>query len=124
MIPKFLEPITNEFAGEMHASRVRLPADMIAVADSNGDGRGDYSISPKPSSNHIVPGRIHGGGANVLFCDGHVTHYRQEELLIAERRDLHLNPVDAPKYRMWNNDHRSPWDDLVPPPFPGKGKAP
>ena len=28
------------------------------------------------------PGRVHGGGANVLFCDGHVTWYRQEDLIV------------------------------------------
>jgi prepilin-type processing-associated H-X9-DG protein/prepilin-type N-terminal cleavage/methylation domain-containing protein len=106
--------------GDMPASRVRRPAEMIAIADS-GDkpmagnvGYSDYIILPWASS-PLPPGRIHAGGANVLFCDGHVTWYRQEELLISDSPQR----SEAPRIRMWNNDHLAPWDLQT-----GKGKAP
>ncbi len=93
---------------------------MIAVADSgqpppdpHHKGRMDYAINPRPSS-YIPPGRVHGGGANVLFCDGHVTWHPQADLLIPEPDTI----ADAPKIRMWNNDHMAmPWDNFGP----GKG---
>ena len=99
-------------AGDMRATRIRMPADMIAVADSEGDALGDYLINPGVIP-YVPPGRIHGGGANVLFCDGHVALYRQEDLLIPYPPTM----ADAPKIRMWNNDHLAPWDHGTP----GKG---
>ena len=87
--------------GELPASRVRAPADMIAIADSDADGKADFYIIPY--SETLRPGRIHAGGANVLFCDGHVTWYRQEDLVIDPARDR----SQWPKMRMWNNDNRT-----------------
>ena len=91
-------------AGDLRASRVKMPAEMIAVADSTADGKDDYVIAPIKSLGYksAWPGRVHNGGANVLFCDGHVTWYRQEHLLVNED---HATP--APEARMWNNDHRA-----------------
>ena len=43
------------------------------------------------------------GGANALSCDGHVTWYRQEELVVEfSNFSTPVNPVIA---RMWNYDH-------------------
>ena len=48
------------------------------------------------------PGAVHEGGANVLFCDGHVEWYLQKDLI-----DVHRdNPKSREMTRMWNNDHR------------------
>jgi len=76
---------------------------MIAIADSNANGLLDYHISAfkETGAKHMWPGRVHGGGANVLFCDGHVTRYPQEELLVGEA-DRRLRPSNV---RRWNNDH-------------------
>jgi prepilin-type processing-associated H-X9-DG protein/prepilin-type N-terminal cleavage/methylation domain-containing protein len=103
--PRIPNVFQHPSCGEMPASRVRRPAEMIAVADSDGNGRTDFKIIPRKSSD-VLPGRIHGGGANVLFCDGHVAWYRQEDLAIGESTTL----ADVPKIRMWNNDHLAPWD--------------
>jgi prepilin-type N-terminal cleavage/methylation domain-containing protein/prepilin-type processing-associated H-X9-DG protein len=86
---------------ELPAVRVRQPEDMIAVADSNGDAMGDYYVAPLPEDVRCWPGAIHARGANVLFCDGHVLWYRQEDLLIHDP----WIPSDRPKVCMWNNDH-------------------
>ena len=100
----------NAYAGDMRASRIRVPADMIAVADSEGDALADYVINPGTTP-FVLPGRIHASGANVLFCDGHVALYRQEELLIR----IPYTFEDGPKIRMWNNDHLAPWDLITRP---------
>lgn len=60
------------------ATRVKSPADMIAIADTTADGRDDFRISPDSFFHH--PAAVHGSGANVLFCDGHVLWYPQREL--------------------------------------------
>jgi prepilin-type processing-associated H-X9-DG protein len=88
---------------ELPASRVKVPEDMVAVTDSNGNGLWDYGSIPHASGSHGVPGRVHGGGANVLFCDGHVTWYRQEDLLVAD--DARRDPGQWHRIRRWNNDH-------------------
>jgi prepilin-type N-terminal cleavage/methylation domain-containing protein/prepilin-type processing-associated H-X9-DG protein len=52
-------------------SRVKCPADMICIADAQGDGDGDFVLNPNAIS-YYAPGAVHRGGTNVLFCDGHV----------------------------------------------------
>jgi prepilin-type processing-associated H-X9-DG protein len=94
-----LEGPTLPDAGELHASRVHAPEQMIAIADASTRGINAFIINPKAVSPHLHPGRVHGGGANVLFCDGHVQWYLQ--------RDLVLTVPQTPEYervaRMWNN---------------------
>jgi prepilin-type processing-associated H-X9-DG protein/prepilin-type N-terminal cleavage/methylation domain-containing protein len=108
--------------GEMPAARIRVPSDMIAVADSDGGGqtpfrltwRADHLIAPDRTSD-ALPGRLHAGGANVLFCDGHVTWYLQEDLIGFSR-----SPADQPRIIRWNNDHHARGDNpsAIPPPTP------
>jgi prepilin-type processing-associated H-X9-DG protein/prepilin-type N-terminal cleavage/methylation domain-containing protein len=88
---------------ELKASRVRMPAEMIAIADSTADGRNDALI--KPQGANLKPGRIHGGGANVLFCDGHVQWHPQKDLTLPDGADESY-PSRA---RVWNYDYL---DDL------------
>jgi prepilin-type processing-associated H-X9-DG protein len=98
--------IAPGFEGEVPASRVRVPADMIAVADSNGDGGHDFLISLIGSIPQVWAGNVHSGGSNVLFCDGHVAWYARQELTVNDPP----SEADRPKIRMWNNDHRAPGD--------------
>jgi prepilin-type processing-associated H-X9-DG protein/prepilin-type N-terminal cleavage/methylation domain-containing protein len=88
---------------ELPATRVRLPADMIALADSNGDAEADFLIS---MLGRDMPGTIHSGGANVLFCDGHVQWYPLREITTPIGEPI---PGETRKriMRMWNNDHRA-----------------
>jgi prepilin-type N-terminal cleavage/methylation domain-containing protein/prepilin-type processing-associated H-X9-DG protein len=101
--------LRNTFAGaspELKASRVRMPAEMVAVADSTADGRYDPFIRPKAAAPYTLPGRIHGGGANALFCDGHVTWYLQKDLILPATSD----PSYPSKARIWNYDHQGHTD--------------
>jgi prepilin-type processing-associated H-X9-DG protein/prepilin-type N-terminal cleavage/methylation domain-containing protein len=89
---------------EKRAAAVVRPAEMIAIADSNADALSDWSLFPFRTHPQVWPGRVHGGGANVLFCDGHVTWYRQEDLLTEG------GGIPAAVVRMWNDDHRTGLD--------------
>jgi prepilin-type processing-associated H-X9-DG protein len=99
--------VSSSFPRDLHeipASQVRIAEDMIAIADSNANGLLNFHISAfkETGAKHMWPGRVHGGGANVLFCDGHVTWYPQQELLVDVTSDARLRPY---KVRRWNNDH-------------------
>ena len=99
--------VSSSFPRDLHeipASQVRVAEDMIAIADSNANGLLNFHISAfkETGAKHMWPGRVHGGGANVLFCDGHVTWYPQQELLVDVTSDARLRPY---KVRRWNNDH-------------------
>jgi prepilin-type processing-associated H-X9-DG protein len=91
----------------IRTSRVKYPAEMIAMADSMqvpvafaiaysyllavGDG-----ARPSPER--------HNGGANVTFCDGHVENILNKRLL--EDSDL--------ARRRWNNDHEPHFEVAIP----------
>ena len=102
------DPGCND-CGEVAVSRIKSPSEMIAIADSLADFEWDTAIDPTPPSaeeeNHEAPSNRHMGGAEVLFCDGHVTWFLQEKLV--EKDDV--------ARQRWNNDHlphRDEWDDL------------
>jgi prepilin-type processing-associated H-X9-DG protein len=85
---------------------------MIAIADTVADGWAHPVITPWPTSrtgtppagDHTrrQPGTIHNKGANVLFCDGHVSWYAQKDLINVSG-DL---PPAVLMRRMWNNDNQ------------------
>jgi prepilin-type processing-associated H-X9-DG protein len=90
---------------------VQAPARMIALGDTTATLPPDTSVLPTVtpadilwwSSPYAFPGawggpgvaNWHGGGANILFCDGHVEYAKQSVWMEAstERR------------RLWNNDN-------------------
>jgi len=81
-----------KMVGELKASRVKKAAEMIMIADNTPDGHWDFNIDPTTPSE--APGKVHKGGANVLFCDGHVVWMHQKELIL-------YNP-DNPSIKFWN----------------------
>lgn len=96
---------------ELKSSRVRKSAEMIAIADNYPDGDWDFCIDPRDPKQ--APAGIHGGGANFLWCDGHVTKMLRKEYCLFDQK----NPTIAygpttPFYQkiapMWNNLHDAP----------------
>jgi prepilin-type processing-associated H-X9-DG protein/prepilin-type N-terminal cleavage/methylation domain-containing protein len=87
------------------STKVKKPAEMIAIADSNGEF-GNFLMAAAewqagmPDGSGRAPGYIHQGGANVLFCDGHVQWYLQKDLLVAD-----WQRGNEPIRRLWNNDN-------------------
>jgi prepilin-type processing-associated H-X9-DG protein len=73
---------------------------MVAITDSTAEGNSDALTMPYLGTWQLDPGRVHGGGTNVLFCDGHVTWYRREDLEIKQ-----FSPKEYPRVRIWNYDH-------------------
>ena len=106
----YISPVFVANAGEfghieLRASRVKVPAAMIAVMDTTVDGKYDYIVHASTSGYpQNWPGRVHGGGTNVLFCDGHVTWYRQEDVLVDHSIGGRYTP-EWVKSRMWNHCH-------------------
>lgn len=95
---------------EISESQVLNASEMIAIGDSDGNGVMDGDIAfqglplylPGRPVLPLPPGNRHKGGANIVFCDGHVEWAKQSKWL--ERTD------DAA--RRWNNDnkpHRELW---------------
>ena len=93
--------IAEQGTGSVRADRVKSASQMIAVADATADGFWDTAIAP--GAPKVYPGRIHKGGANVLFCDGHVQWYPQSDLVLGP---VYESPENLPKRRMWNRDHQ------------------
>jgi prepilin-type processing-associated H-X9-DG protein/prepilin-type N-terminal cleavage/methylation domain-containing protein len=90
-------------AGHLRANRVKLPSDMIAIGDTTADGLSDCMINPRSGAEHVLwPATVHSGGANILFCDGHVRWFLRKDLLVG---DDWTAPRAREIRRMWNNNH-------------------
>lgn len=82
-------------------SVVRTPADLIAVGDIKpGLTMGEMFwtsgyFDPCSTNTSFWPGASHGGGANMLFADGHVESGR------------HTNWLSIANRHRWNNDGQS-----------------
>ena len=99
-------PIGLKTGGETPLSWVKYPSEMIAITDTAGRRYQDFHLYPDYGT-VAGPGNIHGGGANALFCDGHVLWYPQLELALP---DPPYTGDKRARYdriaRMWNFDHR------------------
>jgi prepilin-type processing-associated H-X9-DG protein len=92
---------------ELKATRVKKPAEMICIADNTPDGSYDFNIDPRNYKE--APGKIHRGGANVLWCDGHVSWKHQKELVLYKLDNVNVRypPGSAPwntNAAQWNNN--------------------
>jgi len=86
---------------ELKASRVKVASEMIAIGDSAAGG-GEWNFNLDPLEAPQNPSKIHRQGANILFCDGHVTWYRQKDLITISST---ASGESSQMNRMWNNDH-------------------
>jgi prepilin-type processing-associated H-X9-DG protein len=72
---------------------------------------GDLQIFPRNiqirAGYENTPATVHRGGANVLFCDGHVQWFLKRDLVIG----WPVIPQESAKQRMWNMDSQPamPW---------------
>ena len=102
----------NSGIKEVKASKVKSPSEMIAIADNTCDKMWDYNIDPLDLSwqgETEFPGKIHNGGANFLFCDGHVTWYHQrdiDQVWYDSRHVKYSNPNWSTVAHMWNSDNK------------------
>ncbi len=98
----FEAPLHRDY--HLKESQVVAPADMIAFTDGNDSVRGwNFTVVPTwgftwPDGlfESFGPSRRHSGGANVLFCDGHI-EYGKYRKWVEHRDDV---------MRRWNRDHR------------------
>jgi prepilin-type processing-associated H-X9-DG protein len=77
----------SPWAKEPPESHVKVPADMICIADSRSDAVWDTAIDPadppagRDAQASEWPSRRHNMGANVMFCDGHAEYGKQKILI-------------------------------------------
>jgi len=83
-------------------TNVKSPSSLILVADTTADGWEDFWITKQIVSGPAMQSvaTIHRGGANVLFCDGHVQWYLQQDISVK----WPPVPEEAAKQRLWNAD--------------------
>jgi len=67
-------------SSELKASLVKHAAEVIVIADNTPDGKYDFNIDPRDPTE--APGKVHDGGANCLYADGHVVWHAQKELVL------------------------------------------
>jgi len=95
-------PPETDFSTQMltvSAAQIVAPSEMIAVGDLT-DMESVFITALVPSlSPYFVggPAARHDGGANVVFCDGHIEFAKQANW---------VEKTDAAR-RRWNNDHQS-----------------
>jgi prepilin-type N-terminal cleavage/methylation domain-containing protein/prepilin-type processing-associated H-X9-DG protein len=80
---------------ETKDTTVRVPAEMIAVADNEEVGNPTISPIHPQVANHNMFGSRHRGRANIVFCDGHVEQGKHGQVIA---------PTEAARKR-WNNDN-------------------
>jgi prepilin-type N-terminal cleavage/methylation domain-containing protein/prepilin-type processing-associated H-X9-DG protein len=95
------ENIGERYWWEPPLHRVRQPADMIVMGDSDGEGDQDQWITPERTADRSWPSDRHSTGAVIMFADGHAAPMPIRELL--EQTDQNM--------RRWNNDY-DPHEEL------------
>jgi prepilin-type processing-associated H-X9-DG protein/prepilin-type N-terminal cleavage/methylation domain-containing protein len=98
---------------ELNYSKVVRSADMLAICDIStpGPGSNNWNFNADPTSldGTQTPSKIHEGGSNCLFCDGHAQWKRQEELVLFDVATRQMYSTSDPRYmancRQWNNDN-------------------
>ena len=94
-------------------NKVRVPSDMIAICETVGDGKYDYTVDacvPPANDGSEIPEGIHKGKANCLYADGHVTPNLPSDLICYSKigNTYQLNrklSMYLKNSRQWNNDH-------------------
>jgi prepilin-type processing-associated H-X9-DG protein len=102
-------------AGQLKASRVWRPSEMIEITDIDpwvGTPSIPYNYNVDPNDPTQCPSAVHRGGSNVLYCDGHVVWKAQINLVLYFTINGRLTypPVNYAAYAQncpqWNNDNK------------------
>jgi prepilin-type processing-associated H-X9-DG protein len=91
-----VDDLSVPWTWNIRRDEVKVPADMIAIADGKADGNWDTSIDPELWQDAEWPSKRHYGGAEVLFVDGHALYEKQLAL---------VEPTEWARQR-WNLDHQ------------------
>jgi prepilin-type processing-associated H-X9-DG protein/prepilin-type N-terminal cleavage/methylation domain-containing protein len=94
---------------EVPAARAKSTPELIVIADNFTDGSWDYNIDPEDSTE--APGKIHNRGCNVLFADGHVLWFPQQDVVLYDVKNTATKfGTSSPQWKlvapMWNIDHQ------------------
>jgi prepilin-type processing-associated H-X9-DG protein/prepilin-type N-terminal cleavage/methylation domain-containing protein len=94
---------------EVKVGAIRSASELIAIADTTPDANWDYALDPL--NPYEAPGNVHKGGANILFCDGHVAWMAQQEVVLYNVKNPSIKyPINSPPWNriapMWNTDHK------------------
>ena len=101
-----VDDLRDRWAWSIRDSDIERPSCMIAISDGQADGNWDSALDPENWQEHEWPSKRHFGGAEVLFCDGHVIWEEQRKL---------VEPTEWTR-RMWNSDylpHKEWWQDAI-----------
>jgi prepilin-type processing-associated H-X9-DG protein/prepilin-type N-terminal cleavage/methylation domain-containing protein len=101
------QPIPGAY---VKATKVRYPADVIAISESKADGQFDFNVDPiNPTE---FPEGVHKNGtANVLYCDGHVAPKAVKDMICITKFNGTYLAVSAAQAvfktnaPQWNTDH-------------------
>jgi prepilin-type processing-associated H-X9-DG protein len=94
---------------EVPVLRVKMPEEMIAITDTGVGLLSKYQAKIEPNTLVVPVGNVHRGGANVLWCDGHVDWRRKEEITFTDSEGHYASR--QPKYfrvaPLWNSSHKA-----------------
>jgi prepilin-type processing-associated H-X9-DG protein/prepilin-type N-terminal cleavage/methylation domain-containing protein len=93
---------------EVPFSRVRSAPDLIAIGDNYTDGKWDFNLDPTNPTE--APAKVHGKGCNLLFADGHVSWFPQQDAVLYDVKTNATYAKTTTQWRdtapLWNIDHQ------------------
>lgn len=100
-------------SSELKASQVRHASEVIIIGDNNAPVvGGSYNMNLDPVNPNEAPGIIHRGGANLLYCDGHVDWKPQKALVCYNL--ININFPVLPTSVQWH-ENAPQWDNNFQP---------
>jgi prepilin-type processing-associated H-X9-DG protein/prepilin-type N-terminal cleavage/methylation domain-containing protein len=91
-------------SSELKASAVKRPFQMIMIADVSPKLGWAFNFNLDPRNQKEAPGIIHGGKANILYGDGHVSPHVQKDVVMYVLNSPISPPPNYPKTApQWNN---------------------